>query len=139
MNCWNCGEQLAADTKICRRCEADQTEHVELDPQTVEHMREIIESMAPGALEALPKLVGPHDTAEDFANAVLIGPCPECHSENVGDCVNDPDYENFFLGRCFACGNVWCVECGYKLKKGEKQCPDEAEHALDYPGLEDLE
>jgi RNA polymerase subunit RPABC4/transcription elongation factor Spt4 len=139
MNCWNCGYQVEENSKICRRCEADQSEHEHIDPEVLTDAATELESHAPGALEALKALAGQHDTAEDFANAILVGPCPECGSLKVGDCDDDPDYVNSFLGRCFACGNVWCTECGYKLKKGEKRCPDEENHSWDIPEAPDID
>lgn len=96
------------------------------------------EKVAPGIIGALHEVAKKHDTAEGFADAIFVGPCPECGSKNVGDCDSDPDYNNILLGRCFACGNVWCTECGYKLKKGEKRCPDEEKHYPDPPDDEDL-
>ena len=133
MNCWNCGYPIEEGTKICRRCEADQTEHEDVDPEALDKATKMAEQIAPGMLDTLQQLASQHDTAEDFANAILVGPCPECGSHKVGDCDNDPDYSNGFLGRCFGCGNVWCTECGYKLKKGETKCRDEDEHLRDMP------
>jgi len=138
MNCWNCGYVIEPNTKVCRRCEADQTEHDDIDPESVKEVVALAESISPGLLDTLQQLADGHDTAEDFANAILIGPCPECGSEKVGDCDSDPDYENPLLGRCFSCGHVWCPDCGYKIKPGEKKCPDEDEHFSDLPDLDDL-
>jgi len=139
MNCWNCGYVVEENTKVCRRCEADQTGHEGVDPEALKDTASQLESIAPGAIEALRELAGQHGTAEDFANAILVGNCPECGSYKVGDCDDDPDYHNTFLGRCFACGNVWCTECGYKLKKGEKKCPDQENHSWDIPDAPDLD
>lgn len=43
-------------------------------------------------------------------------------------CEDDPDHLEPFLGRCFACGAVWCTECGHVLDANEKTCPRMAEH-----------
>jgi hypothetical protein len=138
MKCWNCGDDLPLSTKICRRCEADQAAHSDLDADAAREIVALAESVSPGLLDELKNIADQHDTAEAFANAILIGPCPACGSENVGDCETDPDYENPLLGRCFACGNVWCPECGRKILRGEKKCPDEDEHFSDLPGFDDL-
>ena len=133
MNCWNCGYPIETGSKVCRRCESDQTEHEDIDPEALQDAAANLESIAPGTLESLRELASKHDTTEDLVNAVFVGECPQCNSTKVGDCDDDPDYSNPFLGRCFNCGNVWCTECGYTLKKDEKQCPAEEEHFADLP------
>jgi hypothetical protein len=125
MNCWNCGYEVEDGAKVCRRCESALTES---NPDALRAAQEALEQMAPGDIRYLQELAGKSNTAEDFANAILVGPCAKCGSENVGCCEDDPDYHEPLLGRCFACGAVWCTECGHVLETSEKTCPRMAEH-----------
>jgi hypothetical protein len=142
MKCWNCGEEIEEGTKVCRRCEADQTEvddFDDLDPVMLEETMAFMEKIAPGSLETIRELANQHGTAEDFVNALFVGPCSKCGSEKVDSCENDPDYNDPLLGRCFECGTVWCTECGYQLQKGEKECPSIEEHLAEYPDEPDFD
>ena len=97
MKCWNCGYEVQPNTQVCRRCEADQREHKESDPTVLNETISVVENQNPGLLESLRSVAERHGTAEDFVNAIFLGPCPECESEKVGDCEHDPDYENLNL------------------------------------------
>jgi hypothetical protein len=133
MNCWNCGHEVETGTKVCRRCEANQADFQPTNPEDLRKAEETLEQIAPGGLADLMELANKHGTAEGFINAILVGPCAKCGSENVGDCEEDPDHFEPFLGRCFDCGAVWCTECGHVLEKDEQSCPMMPAH------LEDLQ
>ena len=134
--CWNCGYNMNPGEKTCRRCEANQEEHPEIDPNALAEAMKVAEASAPGLLGELRHLAMAHDTAEGFVNALMVGECPKCGGQNVGDCELDPDYGSAFLGRCFTCGAVWCTECRRTLGKGEKHCPDRDEHFTEFEDLE---
>ena len=53
---------------------------------------------------------------------IMVGECPKCGSDQVGDCDADPEIDNILVGRCFECGQLWCVECGEPLKDGLVDC-----------------
>jgi hypothetical protein len=64
---------------------------------------------------------------DTFIGSCMVGPCPECDSENTYDCDNplelivmDPT-----VGHCLDCGAYWCLECGFVFHSVEKgmQCP----------------
>jgi hypothetical protein len=62
-------------------------------------------------------------TGEEFVNAIMIGACPTCGSDQTGDCENDPEfYYNILLARCYECGQLWCAECGKLLERKAPFC-----------------
>lgn len=68
------------------------------------------------------------DELEDrdrFVNAILIGDCPECSSNETHSCENDPFIDNITIGGCAGCGAYWCSECGLIFEKGKTPviCP----------------
>ena len=60
-----------------------------------------------------------------FVQALMVGPCPQCGSEDAYDCENNPLLEDVTVGHCLDCETYWCLECGYVFDKVEKgtQCP----------------
>ncbi len=124
MECLNCGKDIPDAAKACQFCEAP----VE-DPPTEEEMQaaaEVFESLGPEGQELLMRAFEGSATAEDFANRLMVGVCPSCDSDNAGDCGDDPEIEHPCIGRCFECGQLWCLDCGELLKKDATDCPHEA-------------
>lgn len=60
---------------------------------------------------------------EEFVNAMCVGGCPKCGSENATDCENEPSIEDNTVGACLECRTHWCLECGYVFKEGAMTCP----------------
>jgi len=92
--------------------------------------------------DALP--IGELLERDRFVQAVMVGGCPECGSENTYDCENNPLLEDNTIGHCLECETYWCLECGYVFEKVEKgmQCPhwEICAHCSDEHGyLDDLE
>ncbi len=129
--CWNCGEEVPEDAKVCRRCEADLKNVPPITDEDREAVGAFVDLLPEEARDAMRELFENSDTAEDFVNAIMVGSCPACGGENVGDCEKDPDYNDITLGRCFDCGTVWCTDCEYVLKKGETVCPNDGQHTWD--------
>jgi hypothetical protein len=75
MKCWNCGYEVQAGTKVCRRCETDQTDHPEPDPEALGAAQKALEQIAPESLESLKDIAMRCDTAEAFVGAIMVGPC----------------------------------------------------------------
>jgi hypothetical protein len=59
----------------------------------------------------------------------MIGPCPNCGSDQTSDCDADPEINDILVGRCYECGHLWCTECGNTLtrKNPHGGCLDEDE------------
>jgi len=60
---------------------------------------------------------------EEFVDAIMVGPCPECGSENTINCENEPSIQDITVAACLDCKAHWCTECGYVFKEKEKACP----------------
>ena len=88
MRCWNCGKSDPETAKVCQFCEA------------------AVEAGADGGGEGtgrglltqccrerwrLQAAFEQSETAEDFANRILVGDCPQCGSTETGNCENDPE------------------------------------------------
>jgi hypothetical protein len=44
----------------------------------------------------------------------------------TGDCEHDPDIDDVCVARCFACGQLWCPDCGELFKNDrtiDHDCP----------------
>jgi hypothetical protein len=120
MRCWNCHRKIPDDAKACRYCEAS----VE-DAPTVEEMEaveEMLGEMPPEVVEELTQAFEGSTSAEEFVNRIMVGDCPKCGSSNTGDCDKDPDLEDICVGRCFTCGQLWCLDCGELFEKGQLRC-----------------
>ena len=120
MRCSNCQKEIPDEAKMCVHCETP----VE-SPPTEEEMKaagEVFSQLDEKAQQSLLNAMQTSETGEDFANAIMVGPCPSCGGTEVGDCENDPDIENICIGRCFSCGHLWCLECGKLLRENEKNC-----------------
>lgn len=63
---------------------------------------------------------------DEFVQAVMVGACPKCGSENTTDCDNPLELvKDPTIAYCLDCGTYWCLECGYVFKAAEKgmRCP----------------
>ena len=120
MRCWNCNRPVAENAKVCAFCEADVT-----DTPTPEEMAaalELLQGMPPEVLEEMRETFRASDTAEDFANRIMVGPCPRCQSDQTGHCEDDPEINDLLVGRCYECGQLWCTECEKLLEQKAPQC-----------------
>jgi len=91
MRCWNCGRNVPEKAKVCQFCEAT------IEPEPTEEEKKLVgdllERMPPGASEELQAAFEQSETAEDFANRILVGECPQCGSTETGDCVLELDFK----------------------------------------------
>jgi hypothetical protein len=120
MRCFNCGKEIPEKAKICEHCEAPVEE--EVTAEDAELVQEMLEGLHPEAKDALLHAFEQSSTAEEFVNRIMVGACPKCGSEDTGDCDHDPEIDNILVGRCFACGQLWCTECGKLLSKDRPDC-----------------
>jgi hypothetical protein len=120
MRCWNCGKRLRAKAKHCAYCEAV----VESAPkkEEIDAVLEVLGQMPPEAMEEFRAAFEGSKTAEEFADRILVGDCPSCGGTDVGNCEADPEIEELLVGRCYQCGQLWCIECRRLLTRDEPTC-----------------
>ena len=98
--------------------------------------------MGPELIGELRDAFEKSESGEDFVNRVMIGDCPKCGSSKTGDCENDPDIDDACVARCFACGQLWCPDCG-ELFKDERsvkhECPAWDDMELDDDGFDEAD
>jgi hypothetical protein len=127
MRCWNCGHKVTRKARVCGHCEADLSEAP--SAQDAAAVMELLEQMPADILAQLGEAMNKSASALDFANLIMVGPCPTCGSEKTGDCDADPEIDDLLVGRCYECGQLWCTECGKELTQDHPHCDclDEAE------------
>lgn len=121
MLCWSCGKELPEDAKQCKHCEAPV--EPEPTPEEMEMVNELLSDMGPEVLDELRAAFEGSSTGEEFVNRIMVGDCPKCDTSDTGDCGDDPEIDDICVGRCFACGQLWCLDCGQLLKKDSPACP----------------
>jgi len=137
MQCMNCGQQLPPDAKVCAACEAPV--EPEMSAEDLKLARAVLDNMPPDALAELMALAEDSESAEDFADRIFVGDCPECGSEDTGNCESDPEIGELLVGRCYQCGHLWCTECGKTMSLAAHQCPCWDEEFDEFDELEDDE
>ena len=127
MRCWNCGHPVSKQARVCGHCEADLTEAPSAEEEAA--VRELLGQMPADVLAELNEAMSESASAEEFANRIMVGPCPSCGSDQTGDCDADPEINELLVGRCYECGQLWCTECGKALTRKRLHCDcwDEAE------------
>lgn len=120
MRCWNCLHELPATARRCPHCEAAVVDQPGADELAA--AREIFEMLPPEALTELQRFAARSETAEEFADSILVGDCPKCESSQTGNCENDPEIGELLVGRCFECGYLWCTMCDQPLQPGKTVC-----------------
>jgi hypothetical protein len=120
MRCWNCGHAVPEKARVCGRCEADLTEAP--SPEEMAAVMEILEQLPPDVLAELGETMKDCASPLEFANRILVGPCPSCESDQTGDCEADPEINELLVGRCYECGQLWCTECGNALTRKDFHC-----------------
>jgi hypothetical protein len=127
MICWNCKTDIPHDAKACVHCEAPVQAAPTKEEQTAarESFSKLDDTLKTDVISAFKKSA----TTEDFINHLMVGPCPKCESEETSDCETDESIANICVGRCYDCGQYWCLECGKSLEKGRTfcDCMDEPE------------
>jgi hypothetical protein len=120
MRCWNCGHSVTEKALVCGHCEADLAEAPSAEEMGA--VMELMEQMPPDVLGELAEAMAASGSAEEFANRIMIGPCPSCGSDHTGDCDADPEINEPLVGRCYECGQLWCTECGNTLTREHPSC-----------------
>ena len=120
MRCWNCNQPVARDAEACARCEADLTQAPSAEEMGA--VLEMLQQMPPDVLAEMEETFRASGTAEEFANRILVGPCPRCKSDQTNHCEDDPEINELLVGRCYECGQLWCTECGQLLERKAPRC-----------------
>jgi hypothetical protein len=120
MNCWNCGHAVAENALFCGHCEADMAQAPSTEAMAA--VMKVLAQMPPDALGELGEAMAASASGEEFANRIMVGPCPSCGSEHTGDCDADPEINEIRVGRCYECGQFWCCECGNALTRKLLYC-----------------
>ncbi len=108
-------------------------------PEQRSMAEQMLRLLDPSAMSELIELAEQCDSEDEFANLIMVGPCPQCDSENTGDCENDPEIEDPCVGHCGDCGQLWCCDCDeFFVSRAEARahdCPfwESMEDELDEP------
>ena len=124
MNCWSCGKRIPDQAAFCPHCEAEVEE--EPTPQETEAVAQMLDQMDPHIMQQFREAFEKSATGEEFVRSVMIGDCPKCGGSKTGDCEKDTEIEDPCVGRCFDCGQLWCLDCGELFAAGrpiEHDCP----------------
>ncbi len=115
----------------------DDDDGVTLEQQAM--VMQMLQTMNPSMASELMNLAEQFDNAEDFANAIMIGPCSKCDSDNTTNCEDDPVIDNACIGRCTDCNQLWCCDCDELFADAQQamihDCPvwESMEDELDEP------
>ncbi|OGV83555.1 MAG: hypothetical protein A3K19_19805 [Lentisphaerae bacterium RIFOXYB12_FULL_65_16] len=119
MKCYNCRKQVPDGADFCKHCEADLRTQ---DDVPHEEVARVLAQMDPAVLAEMQHLAESCETAEEFVNAIFVGACPKCESENVGSFEEVVDVEDPTVARCFDCGHCWCTECDRPVEDPKVSC-----------------
>lgn len=117
--------QDAIDRYRAQHAESEQgpaagSDEEEMSAEDTKMAMELMQAMDPEALSEMMQLAQQCNNAEEFANMILIGPCPHCDSENTTRCKEDPELEDAGIGRCKDCGRIWCCFCKQFFNSAEE-------------------
>ena len=120
MKCLNCYREIPETATACQHCEAPV-----VPPPTEEEMeaaKELLAGFSPEAMSELESVFLASENCDEFVNRIMVGPCPKCGSSETADCEHDPEIGELLLGRCYACGQFWCTECGNLMVGDQRSC-----------------
>lgn len=113
----------------------------EATPEEQEAVANALADMDPEVASEFFDAMKKSATGEEFVNRALVGDCPRCGGSKTGDCETDPEIEDPCIGRCFDCGQLWCLDCGELFKDAQSaghDCPAWEEMGLDDDDWDDL-
>ncbi len=124
MNCWRCQKEIPINAEFCPHCEAEVTAEPSAEEQAA--AASVLGAMSPDLLNEMRDAFDKSASGEDFVNRIMVGDCPHCSCSKTGDCENDPEIDDPCVGRCFECGQLWCLDCGEFFKDAQSidhDCP----------------
>ena len=83
----------------------------EVTPEQQAMAMQMLQTLDPSTAIELMNLAQQCETGDEFANMIMVGPCPKCDSDKTDNCEEDPDIENPCIGRCTVCNQLWCCDC----------------------------
>ena len=119
MICLNCRRELPDGARSCQFCEAHVASMPEVD---VAALKAVADQLPPDVVFALTEAALSCETVAEFTAMIMVGECPVCGSADVEDCEHTAGVEDCTVGRCYACGKFWCLECGAVFPEGQKIC-----------------
>ena len=107
---------LGEDCPFCPHWKGKQGSAASIDEdepsaEQAELLANLLQTMNPEMANELFKLAQSCESADEFADMVMIGPCPQCDSDDTDDCEDDPEIDDPCVGRCSDCGQLWCCDC----------------------------
>ncbi len=138
MICWSCHKDIPNEAAFCPHCEAEAIAEPSLDELTA--AAGALSTLSPELLDELRDAFEKSESGDEFVNRIMVGDCPKCDSSKTGDCENDPEINDPCVGRCFECGQLWCLDCGEFFKEAqfkEHNCPAMEEMDFDDDDLDD--
>ena len=124
MNCWSCQKEIPDKAEFCPHCEAKVM--AEPSAEEIAAAASALEAMSPELLSELRNTLDKSTSGEDFVNRIMVSDCPRCGRSNTRDCEDDPDIDDPCVGRCFDCGQLWCLDCSEFFKDAQSidhDCP----------------
>ena len=114
MKCWSCKKEIPNSAGFCPHCEVEVM--AEPSPEEQAAVASAFEAMSPEIVNELRNALEVSSSGEDFVNRIMVGDCPKCGCSKTGDCEADPEIDDGCVGRCFECGQLWCLDCGEFFK-----------------------
>jgi hypothetical protein len=116
----NCFRDIPETASVCEFCEA--TVGPPPSEEEMEAAKELLAGLSPEAMSELMESFRGSETCDEFVNSIMVGPCPKCGSKETANCEDDPEIGELLLGRCYACGQFWCTECGTFMVGDQRSC-----------------
>lgn len=103
-------------------------------PEEVAAFMEMIRQSNPEALDEIKAMAEQFNDPDEFVNAIMVGPCPQCESDATEDCECDPVIDDPCVGRCQDCQQLFCTDCRCLFQNAEEvaahECPEWERMAL---------
>jgi len=97
-------------------------------PDEVAAFMEMIRQSNPEILDAMKAMAENYSDPDEFANAIMVGPCPQCESGATEDCECDPVIDDPCVGRCLDCRQLFCTDCRCLFENADDaaahECPE---------------
>ncbi|TWT97440.1 SEC-C metal-binding domain-containing protein [Neorhodopirellula pilleata] len=89
---------------------------------------EMMRQSNPEVWEVMKSMAEEYDDPDEFTNAIMVGPCPQCESSSTEDCECDPVIEDPCIGRCLDCRQLFCTDCRCTFEDADQaaahECPE---------------
>jgi hypothetical protein len=113
-------EELARDilARLPQELKEELAEAARVDGSTVEeYLLVLLHDIEQQGLFKTP--LNEDISEEDFLREIFVGDCPACSSESTVCCDEIEEIDDPTVGMCETCGFIWCLECGFEVRRGE--------------------